>query len=392
MPSPVSALSKIKNMFSPLERAVAAHKMESMSSAQWAAYIKANAPKSAKKEALAVKLDELLARQPKISKQEIIKHIQDNSPKVKTKIVRAESNDGDETMFSTYVLPGGEDYAETILSLPPNPSSSIIRQDKAYQIYDANGKLLSSGRYPMSPRMEGLVERNPDWKLVETTEPNINDLLRDPANFGASHFEEPNVVAHLRTNTKLTPDKKDVLFLEELQSDWAQMGRKKGFRSVEDEAQAASHGELAKAAEDKFNGLKRHISELVGDPTIATTNSTEAGIAAAKQAGLESEYIAAMTNMWDAHSLRNFTDFKLPNAPYVGDTADWTALGLKKAIERAVDEGQSHLAWTTGTQQADRYNLAKQLDRVQATKYGDEWAIAGYNGNAETINHTAKSN
>ncbi len=46
------------------------------------------------------------------------------------------------------------------------------------------------------------------------------------------------------------------------------------------------------------------------------------------------------------------------------DTGDWTALGLKKAIERAVDEGQSHLAWTTGTQQANRYNLATQIDSI----------------------------
>ena len=84
MPSPVSALTKIKSMFSPLEKAVAAHKLETMPSSQWSAYIKANAPKSAKKEALAVKLEELLAKQPKISKQEIIKHIQDNSPKLKT--------------------------------------------------------------------------------------------------------------------------------------------------------------------------------------------------------------------------------------------------------------------------------------------------------------------
>jgi len=44
---------------------------------------------------------------------------------------------------------------------------------------------------------------------------------------------------------------------------------------------------------------------------------------------------------------------------------------LKKAIERAVDEGQSHLAWTTGTQQADRYNLAKQIDELMVTKNPD---------------------
>ena len=54
----------------------------------------------------------------------------------------------------------------------------------------------------------------------------------------------------------------------------------------------------------------------------------------------------------------------MPRAPYVEDTGDWTALGLKKAIEHAVENGHDSIAWTTGAQQADRYNLAKQIDQL----------------------------
>ena len=365
MPNPVSALNKIKNMFSPLERTIIAHKMETMPSSQWAAYIKANAPKAAKKEALAIKLDELLARQPKVSKADIVKHIQDNSPKISTKNIRAESFDGDETQYAKYVLPGGEDYTETLIHLPANTSSPSIRMLKSFELSDENGKLLGSGTVPMSPRMQEMVNNNPNWVVREFDQPHPADVRRDPSNFASGHFDEPNIVAHLRTNIKTTPDNKDVLFLEELQSDWAQQGRKKGFGSgvtIKPDANG-----FFRAYDNNGNAIELRVN----GERFSALNTEEA-----VRAALPTSYVPK----------------GIPHGPYVEDTGDWTALGLKKAIERAVDEGQSHLAWTTGAQQADRYNLAKQLDRVQATKYGDEWAIAGYNGNAETINHTVKSN
>jgi len=226
MPSP---LSLIKKMYSPLERAVVAHKLETMPSSQWAAYIKANAPKAAKKEALAVKLDELLARQPKLSKADIVKHIQENSPKINTKNLRAEGYGSDETQYGKYVLPGGEDYTETLIHLPANTNSPRIRMDKAFEIKDANGTVLASGTMPIPARTLEKINNNPDWVVREYDQPNLSDVLRDPSNFSSDHFDEPNIIAHLRTNIKTTPDNKDVLFLEELQSDWAQKGRKKGF-------------------------------------------------------------------------------------------------------------------------------------------------------------------
>ena len=47
----------------------------------------------------------------------------------------------------------------------------------------------------------------------------------------SSHWDESNVVAHIRVNDRRDADGKRVLFVEEIQSDWAQKGRKEGFAS-----------------------------------------------------------------------------------------------------------------------------------------------------------------
>ena len=382
MPSPVGALTKIKKMFSPLEKAVAAHKLESMPSAQWQAYIKANAPKSAKKEALAVKLDELLARQPKVTKAEIVQHIKDNSPKIKTKLLKDKPytagdidshvniepngsggyryiddngdvvheswgtdamvdylNSTEGAKYGEHVLPGGQNYQEMLLSLPRNQSQAIIRNQKVYEIKDANGQLLATGQLPMSPRTQAKLNNNPDWVVREFEQPNPNDLRRDPANFQSGHYDDPNILAHMRMNDRPTAEGKKALFLEELQSDWAQKGRKEGFltpdlhieRRAEIKAEMDALGKEATAMRER------------GESTV--------------------DIRQRMSQLDDA--LRDIPTPKgIPRAPYVEDTGDWTGLGLKKAIEHAVEQGHDSIAWTTGAQQADRYSLSKQIDRI----------------------------
>lgn len=53
-----------------------------------------------------------------------------------------------------------------------------------------------------------------------------------------------------------------------------------------------------------------------------------------------------------------------PSAPFVTDTNAWTKLGLKVALKEAVKQGATKIAWTTGEQQNDRYDLSKQVDKI----------------------------
>jgi hypothetical protein len=46
--------------------------------------------------------------------------------------------------------------------------------------------------------------------------------------FRSSHFDEPNILFHLRVNDRADADGKKVLFIEEIQSDFGQSFRKQG--------------------------------------------------------------------------------------------------------------------------------------------------------------------
>src|SRR5262249_1642360 len=50
------------------------------------------------------------------------------------------------------------------------------------------------------------------------------------SNFRNQPWDQPNVLAHLRMSDRTGPNGEKILHLEELQSDWAQKGRKEGFR------------------------------------------------------------------------------------------------------------------------------------------------------------------
>ena len=54
-------------------------------------------------------------------------------------------------------------------------------------------------------------------------------------NFQSTHFDEPNILVHLRMNTRTDADGNKVLFLEEVQSDWGQTGKKEGFEIKEED-------------------------------------------------------------------------------------------------------------------------------------------------------------
>jgi hypothetical protein len=58
----------------------------------------------------------------------------------------------------------------------------------------------------------------------------------------------------------------------------------------------------------------------------------------------------------------------IPDAPF---KATWPALVMKRAIRWAVDNGFEAVAWTTGEQQRERYNLASVVGEISAKTLGD---------------------
>ncbi len=54
----------------------------------------------------------------------------------------------------------------------------------------------------------------------------------------------------------------------------------------------------------------------------------------------------------------------IPDAPF---KKTWHELGLKRMIREAAENGFDSISWTTGAQQADRYDLAKHIDEITVT-------------------------
>jgi GNAT superfamily N-acetyltransferase len=246
----------------------------------------------------------------------------------------------DAAKFVEYQLPGGKNYKELLITLPKKENTPERKKFESFI-----GKMET--------------KYGDDWidEITKAEEDERNILARDSANsqdlqFDSSHYEEANILAHIRFNERLDPDGKKVLFLEEIQSDWHQSGKKKGYK-----------GDSAKFTEK----WKDHVEKI--EPYVSANNENIAGEDIANVVGdplvLESIGVPeAIINEGLALVKEMNSDLSsVPNAPFKSTPA-WTMLAMKRMIRYATENGFDKVAWTTGEQQAERYDLSKKISRV----------------------------
>jgi hypothetical protein len=244
------------------------------------------------------------------------------------------------TKFHQYQLPGGKNYREVLIKTPAEGMSGfrIIKYDsidRMFRAYDKNGNVV--GEAKTQDELKG-------------------DVATKAGNFKSSHWEEPNVLAHLRMNDRTTPDGKKVLFIEELQSDWAREGRDKGFAKG---ANKPSYEEIEKVAND--NGI--YFNTLAsGKVVLANKDSVSLGKAVydSKQEALDKYFKGYPERFGGAQGV--------PPHPLL---KNWQELALKRAVKEAVEGGYDYISWTTGEQQAERYDLSKQIKDIGWQKNED---------------------
>jgi len=135
------------------------------------------------------------------------------------------------TKFSSQVLPGGKNYRELLLTLPgkkvkPAPEIKDIRLEA---FTNRNG----GTDYHTWVNGEPFVDIG-SFQGEEASRQRVAMLWKkkhEPKNTGftGSHYDEPNVLAHVRFNDRVDASGKKTLFIEEIQSDWHQKGRKYGY-------------------------------------------------------------------------------------------------------------------------------------------------------------------
>ena len=235
------------------------------------------------------------------------------------------------TKFGQYTLPGGENYREVVLTRPVKTATYdewlanvAVRDPYRYEAFTADP---ARGRRAY----EGAIRDN---------------VAGESGTFRSGHFDDPNVLAHFRLNDRIDAEGKKVLFVEEIQSDWAQKGRREGF----DRDWERDLNEYQKLYGER-ESISYAIEEGVGTP---------AEEARAKQ-------IQARLKELDARyggDIENVRPGNIPSAPFVTSTEGWTNLAMKRILRMAAEQGYDRVAWTTGEQQAARYDLSKKISRI----------------------------
>jgi len=151
-------------------------------------------------------------------------------------------NTQDNTKFAQYQLPGGEQYRETLLTLPIqeqfDPSKvKIIRNRRSATQGSVD---LEYDGHPLGRWADdGPISNNymrPESELIEMAKGlwasgSKNNSVKPVANaFTSSHWDDPNVLVHTRANERTLPTGERGRFLEEVQSDWHQQGKEKGYQ------------------------------------------------------------------------------------------------------------------------------------------------------------------
>ena len=392
--------------FSTLAESISKAKQDSMPADQWSAWLNSNAPNLGikKEEIFWTGINEWLALQSgKVSKGDIQAYLAGNGVLVKETLLETKNvediykiyvnadNEYDvvdtsrpfadgsmrtlytstdrldaqeyvdtlagsiksDTKYSDYTVDGGTNYKELLLTLPENSQE----RDKAIADIVAYKEEL------FAKYLTDEEKANGDFKLSLVTqrytaeEDLMLDALLDAKNstgstapYKSNHWEQPNILAHIRFDERRDADGKKVLYIQEIQSDWGQEGKKKGFieRYKPKDVKPLAPTDIEASQPELFWYFK------VPDNTLQIPKTRFATEAEALN------YILT--------EKQTVTGATTPKAPFVTDTKAWVGLALKRVMSYAVENGFDRVAFINGQQAAGLYDLSKQVDTIRAFK------------------------
>jgi hypothetical protein len=243
------------------------------------------------------------------------------------------------TTHGVYRLPDGENYREILLKLPSERPyagnySDPAKYDADLRAYNASGK----------------------------------------SDYQSSHFkDDANVLAHMRVQDRKGPNGEKILHVEEIQSDWHQAGRKKGYRNAEG----------LDAIELESKAITEERKNLVAELSAQETQNGFVSLENQKKWDKfkEKEYSFNQKN-------REFYD-QVQDAPF---KKNWHELAMKRLLNYAADNGYDSIAITPGKLQIDRYEqaLRKNIDSLEYEPFINDdgkqmFEVAGFKNNKQVF-------
>jgi hypothetical protein len=318
-------------------------------------------------------IDKVLANMPKVNKEKIVKAIQSKAnPPIEEKILGAgthkELSTAEENRLKMlkldYRMQGEVDPAEhsdfVDLLNRQEKSTNLSLTEKTKDLFEKFNEARENGQNRLANQLSSQLD------LINDRQQRLNKVLENPTKYGeytlpngenyreillklpekvkydlegfrSSHFNEPNILAHMRVSDRTGPNGEKVLHLEELQSDWHQQGREHGYRQNLTEL---PEGYKVVPYTNLLGAKDYHVLDENGkvfasglNPETATEN--------------------ALGNLNKGN--------RVPDAPF---KKNWHEVALKKLMNYATENGYDRLAITPGSEQAKRYDLSKQVDEL----------------------------
>jgi len=237
-----------------------------------------------------------------------------------------------ETKYAQYQLPGGKNYKEILLTIPNNA------KPQTYQEWVDGG-------------MQG------QW--------NSKGVASDKIQYQSSHFDEPNILAHIRFNERTDSEGNKVLFLEEVQSDWHQAGRKQGYQNSN---QSTTASEI-KRIESKYPNIDFE-AVIMGYPEVENKDLIDFGVSKEDQ---DIYYGIVQGEITDSNAV--------PDAPF---KKTWPMLAMKRMIRYAAENGFDKIAWPSTVEQIAQIEGWGEVE-IRETDKGKSYFIYDGQKNVSSI-------
>lgn len=266
---------------------------------------------------------------------------------------------GSKFEHSGYYTPGGKDYQETTVTIPPRQV-----EHTTWPVIDIYGNVKA--RYDSKEAAERVAQASGS----SVGEPKTSIIEQG---YRSTHWPEINTLGHIRTQMlEANPpgaNRPLKLFnVDEAQSDYAQDIRKYGLRQGDEGNATKTLNEFMQKmagqwADQKAEQLYKSSPELFSSLEEARNGAMRlanqkgaSGIA--KEMGMSEELdrLKAANERYKRG---------LDPAPYVTTTQQWTDFSIKKAIDQAIDSGADYFTFTPGEIHAERYNLARDLSKIE---------------------------
>jgi hypothetical protein len=378
--------------------------------------------------------DQAFAGRDFVTKKEVRDHFLNNMPKLEettlgsTEPMRSRGvNDFGNigpAKYEGYQLPEGENYREVVTHMPiehdmtTQELKNAMTAAMARRSEAAKAKVRAAARHKheqSDASHDAFVAASREHtaatdQLAETT-----DELRayeNSVSYKSGHWDQRNPLFHLRMSDRTGPNGEKILHVEEIQSDWGQEGRDKGFRKpplTKDEIEH-EHVTPQQAEEDLGAGIiKDHAVPWRKENGLAD----DAPYTRHRMKGQKDwHYAFAPLSLDDIHAkaLKESPDdrfggaysdrnreakYGTPRAPFIESTEKWTDLALKRVLHEAAAGNYQKIVFTRGKDQADRYDLSKQISRIVAHKralndFHEIWAFDKNENQVHYGNHQPK--